>query len=399
MDKSFLPLSPPKARIENFRDARIAGTQAVVDYFLFEQGGYPYTFDVTAFFRRNEQFSVGYGLLEEVIAPVIGHTLAKNPNNQIYRGLLNAYAQVLKSGTAQPMMGVLEELNDRWQEAALSLLEGRFLETPKETPLFKGKRIVVTGSDTGIGRATALEFARREAEVVLHYPTDSSSRGALSAVELISEYGGMAEAYKGDFRKTKEIYDFAEESMKNGIDILVNNAGITFSKPFEDVTRDELESIVNINLVAQYIIAQNAVKHMTKQGRGVIINMSSYHGMAGMTQHSAYAMTKAGIPGLTRELAIEFARRNIRVNAVMPGGVINERHLRLMPNFAELANSPIQHWNNPRDVARIIAYYCSDETKDVTGQQIIADCGTAAALTNGGDATKIHGFASEDRSK
>ena len=263
------------------------------------------------------------------------------------------------------------------------------METPKETALFIVRKVVVTGSDTSIGRETALEFARRGAEVVLHYPTVHSSRGALSAVELSGEYGGTAKAYQADFRNINEIYKFADLSMKKGIDILVNNAGMTFIKQFEEVSREDLEGIVNINLISQYIMAQNAVRHMVQNGKGVIINISSPHGLEGMTHHSAYAMTKAGILGLTRELAIEFARRNIRVNSIVPGGVINERHLKLLPNFAELANSPLPHWNNPRDVARIIAYYCSDETKDVTGQSIIADCGTSIALVSGGDATKI----------
>ena len=378
-----------KSQVKSFSDPKIAGTQCLIDYFLFRQGNYPYTLDVTQFFRLNEPFNIGYSVSQEVITPVVAHTMSREPKNQEYKNFLDCYTEVLQSGGIDAFLEFMNILTSEGSKKSRSLLEKKFLETPKETPLFRDKKVVVTGSNTGIGREIALEFARRGARVVLHYPTEQFSRGALSAVELIQEYGGSAQVYRGDFRRADEIYSFANNVFRDGVDILINDAGITLSKPFEETSFIELRDVVSVNLVAQYLIAQKAVRHMERQGKGVIINMSSNHGIAGKAGHSVYAMTKAGILGLTRELAMEYARKGIRVNAIIPGGVMTESHLRLMPNFAELKGKPIQNWNNPEDIAKVIAYYCSDETRNVTGQQIIVDGGMSAALTGGGDATEI----------
>lgn len=379
-----------KLPVKSFSDHRVAGTQCLIDYFLFKQGNYPYTLDITQFFRLNEPFNMGYSISQEVIAPVIDHTISKDPKNKEYKECLMGYAEILRNGKSDALLTFMNVLADRGSRKSLSLLDRTFLETPKETPLFKGKKVVVSGSNTGIGREIALEFVRKGAKVVLHYPTEQFSRGALSALELTQEYGGSAEVYPGDFRKTDEIFSFADSAFKEGVDILINNAGITLCKPFEETSLQELTDVVNVNLIAQYLIAQKAVRYMKQQGKGIIINMSSNHGIAGKAGHSVYAMTKAGVLGLTKELAMEYAREGIRVNAIIPGGVMNESHLRLMPDEAELGEcKPSGHWNNPDDIAKGICWHCSDEAGNITGQAIIIDGGMSAALSGGGDATKI----------
>ena len=401
--KSFIPLEDiakfllidnesNKSEITSFSDLRIAGTQCLIDYFLFQQGNYPYTLDITQFFRLNEPFFHGYSVAQEVIAPVIAHTIS-NTINPEYRKMIGAYVDVL-NGNSSAMLEFMNILATRGSKKSLSLLAKTFMNKPEDTPQYNGKRVVVTGSDTGIGREIALEFARRGAKVVLHYPNEQFCRGALSAVELICEYNGDAQVYPRDFRKTDEIYSFTDSAFRDGVDILINNAGITLCKPFEETSLRELTDVVNVNLIAQYLITQEAIGYMKQQGKGVIINMSSNHGIAGKAGHSIYAMTKGGVLSLTRELAMEFARNNIRVNAIIPGGVMNESHLRLMPNEGELGKcKPIGHWNIPDDIAKAVAWYCSDEARNITGQQIIIDGGMSSALTGGADATEVPNIA------
>lgn len=376
--------------VTSFSDPRIIATQTLIDYFLYEQGKHPYTLDITQFFRLNEPFSVGYQLAEDVIAPVINHSVSKDSEKPEYKDILACYVDVLKTGQIVNILNYTLMLSQRGSKKSASLLERTFMQAPKESPLFTDKKVVVTGSDTGIGREIALEFARRGANVVLHYPTEMFVRGAMSAVELIREYKGCAQAYSGDFRTIQGINDFARDAFKDGVDILVNNAGITLCKSIEDTTEQDLLSVVFVNELAPYLLSQAAIKIMKQQKSGAIINMSSNHGLAGTAGHTAYAMTKAGVLGLTRPMAMETRDYNVRVNTLIPGAVITESHLRLMPDFSERGkNVAIGHWNNPIDVAKAACFLASDDAKNMMGSILPIDGGISASQNLGEDATKI----------
>ena len=178
------------------------------------------------------------------------------------------------------------------------------------TPRLQGKRALITGSGTGIGREVALQFARQGAGVVLHY--SSSREGAESAVEEIKSSGGTASLLHADLGKVDDcakLVDYAASSL-GGLDILVNNAGITEWGPFDDVTPEQFDKLYHVNIRGDFFCAQRAVRHMSDHG-GVIVNMTSVHGLEGQPGHSVYSGTKGAIIAWTRELAVELAPRKI----------------------------------------------------------------------------------------
>jgi len=171
-----------------------------------------------------------------------------------------------------------------------------------------GKRVIVTGSGTGIGREVALEFARRGADVALHYC--HSEAGAMSAVEQIRDLGRRAAAFGADFGDLRQVLLFAEQCIEflGGVDVLVNNAGITFNRPFLEVTPAQFERLFSVNVRAQYFLTQRVAKEMIAGGGGAVCNISSIHGLQGAAEHSLYAATKGAIIAYTRALAVEPGR-------------------------------------------------------------------------------------------
>ena len=189
-----------------------------------------------------------------------------------------------------------------------------------------GKLVLVTGAGTGIGRGVALEFAREGAAVALHY--SHSATGAESAVQEIVEAGGKAKAFKADFTRVEPVRQLAKEVVDflEGLDVLINNAGITMNMPFEDVTPEQFDTLYHVNIRAQFFLTQALVPAMVKRGKGIVINLTSNHAFAGMTEHSVYAGTKGAIVAYTRELSLELIQKGIRVNAIAPGWIFVENH-------------------------------------------------------------------------
>ena len=251
-----------------------------------------------------------------------------------------------------------------------------------------GKRALVTGSGTGIGREIALEFARQGADVVLHY--SHSETGAQSALREIESAGGRAAAFKANFDSVDEVVHLAEQALKflGGIDCLVNNAGITFNKPFLDVTREQFDMMYHVNMRAQFFLAQRVVKDMLGHGGGTICNLTSIHGLQGAPEHSVYAGTKGAIVAYTRALAVELAHKGIRVNAIAPGWVTVENYYKVLPGFNEKdakeaasRTVPVGHSGTPLDIARLAVFLCSDDARYIIGQTIVADGGTTTLMS------------------
>jgi NAD(P)-dependent dehydrogenase (short-subunit alcohol dehydrogenase family) len=183
-----------------------------------------------------------------------------------------------------------------------------------------GRKALVTGSGTGIGREIALEFARQGADVVLHYA--HSDAGAKSAVDEIQAMGRQATCFKANFESVDEIVGLADHAIQflDGLNYLVNNAGITFNSKFLNVGREQFDTMFHVNIRAQFFLTQRVVQHMLGQGGGAICNLTSIHGLQGAAEHSLYAATKGAIIAYTRALAIELAHQGIRVNAIAPVG-------------------------------------------------------------------------------
>jgi len=256
------------------------------------------------------------------------------------------------------------------------------------TGKLSGKRALVTGSGTGIGREIALEFARQGADVVLHYA--HSGDGAASAVAEIRGLGRRAEVFQADFDDVEQVRGLATRAIEflGGIDCLVNNSGITFNKPFLQVTPEQFDVLYHVNVRAQYFLIQSAVRDMLEHGGGTICNLTSIHGLQGAPEHSVYAGTKGAIIAQTRALGIELAHKGIRLNAIAPGWVTVENYYKAIPGFSEegalesAKNSvPLGRPGKPLDIARLAVFLCSDDADFIIGQTLIADGGTTALMS------------------
>lgn len=251
-----------------------------------------------------------------------------------------------------------------------------------------GKRALVTGSGTGIGREIALEFARQGADVVLHYA--HSEGGAASAAQEIRAAGRRATVVRAGFDDLDDVANLARAAIEflGGVDCLVNNAGITLNKPFLEVTCEQFDLLYDVNIRAQFFLTQQIVRDMLSRGGGAICNITSVHGLQGAPEHSVYAGTKGAIVAYTRGLAVELAHRGIRVNAIAPGWVTVENYHRAIPGFQEEAARqaahhavPVGRAGTPLDVARLAVFLCSDDAEFIIGQTLVVDGGTTALMS------------------
>lgn len=251
----------------------------------------------------------------------------------------------------------------------------------------QGKRVLVTGSGTGIGKGIGLEFARRGAAVAFHY--SRSDAGAHAAVEEVRGAGGKAEAFQADFTDVDQVKSMTRRAVDflGGIDVLVNNAGLTTNIPLQEVTPEQWDMLFGINVRGMFFTTQVATKPMLAQGSGAIINISSVHASRAMCDHTVYASTKAAIVGFTRTMAIELAPKGIRVNAIAPGAVVVENYYRNVPDCdwkEELIKSiPIGFVAEPADIAGIAVFLASDDARYIVGQTIVADGGQNACVPIG----------------
>jgi NAD(P)-dependent dehydrogenase (short-subunit alcohol dehydrogenase family) len=252
----------------------------------------------------------------------------------------------------------------------------------------QGKRVLVTGAGTGIGKGIALEFARQGADVVLHY--SSNDAGAKAAVAEAIACGVRAEKVQANFDKVDEVEELARKAVAflGGIDVLVNNAGITLNKPFLKSTLQQFDKVYHVNIRAQFFLTQKVVEDMLTRGKGAICNITSIHGLQGAPEHAIYAGTKGAIIAYTRALAVELAWRGIRVNAIAPGWVTVDNYYECLPGFneADAKNSahdkvPVARYGLPEDVAKIAVFLCSDDAGYIVGQTIVADGGTTSLMS------------------
>ena len=241
----------------------------------------------------------------------------------------------------------------------------------------EGKAAVVTGASRGIGRAIAIELAKRGAKLVVNYAKDAD--GANACVETIKAAGGEARAAQADvadFKAAEGLIKTAVEAY-GGLDILVNNAGTTRDMIIMMMPEADWDIVIRTNLKSAFNCSKTAVKTMMRKRYGRIINITSVSGIAGNAGQTNYSASKAGLIGFTKALAREVAPRNITVNAVAPGFVPTALTSDLPAELkdASLKSIPLGRWGTAEEVAYAVAFLASDEAAYITGQVLSVDGG------------------------
>lgn len=248
---------------------------------------------------------------------------------------------------------------------------------------FEGKVAIVTGGAYGIGRATALAFAKRGAKVVL---VDVDEKRGKETERLIKEEGGEGLFLKSDVSKEEEVKNFIETAVKiyGKIDCAFNNAGIHGEfLPFSDFSEERWNEILNINLKGVWLCMKHEIREMEKKGGGVIVNTSSVAGIKGVPSNPAYPASKHGVVGLTKAAAIEFAKKHIRINCICPGPIRTGMYETLYSSSPEIVERmiekvPMGRLGEPEEVASVVLFLCSEEASYITGAILPVDGGIAA---------------------
>jgi NAD(P)-dependent dehydrogenase (short-subunit alcohol dehydrogenase family) len=243
-----------------------------------------------------------------------------------------------------------------------------------------GKVALVTGGTSGIGKATAMAFARAGAKVVL---TGRREKEGAQVVAEIKKLGGDAAFVRADVAKdadVKAMVDFTVDKYGR-LDVAFNNAGVEWKGPLEKATEAEYRRIFDINVWGVLNSMRHEIPVMLKNGGGAIVNTSSGAGHVGLPEVSVYVASKHAVEGLTKSVALEFARRNIRINAVAPGVIATE----MFDRFAgdELRDqitsiTPVGRVGAAEEIAAAVLYLCSDDAKFTIGTSLVVDGGYVA---------------------
>lgn len=250
---------------------------------------------------------------------------------------------------------------------------------------FAGKVAFVTGGGSGIGRATAIAFAQAGASVAV---VDISEKGLEGTVQAIEALGGKALAIKCDVSKGDEVKAAVDKTVSTlgGLDAAFNNAGI--EQPvglLGDLSEELWDRIMNVNLRSVFLCMKYQIEIMLKNGGGSIVNTSSGAGVTAIQGQAAYCASKFGVNSISKAAAIEYAAKNIRINAVCPGITDTPMMSRFTGDTEEgrarvIAQEPVGRMGRPEEIAGTVLWLCSEEAAFVTGHALVIDGGQTAGM-------------------
>jgi glucose 1-dehydrogenase len=261
------------------------------------------------------------------------------------------------------------------------------MPTCEERRILAGQKALVTGASSGIGRAVAIALGGAGADVVVNYR--SGEEEAQEVVDAIKEKGSDAVAIQADVSREDQVQAMFKRMFEvfGTIDILVNNAGLQKDAPFEQMTLQDWNTVINVNLTGQFLCAREAVKEFKRRGvrkevscaAGKIICMSSVHDVIPWAGHVNYAASKGGVMMMMKSVAQEVAPHRIRVNSISPGAIrtpINRPAWETPDAYSQLLKLiPYKRIGEPEDVARAAVWLASDEADYITGTSLYVDGG------------------------
>src|ERR1700757_1286212 len=234
-----------------------------------------------------------------------------------------------------------------------------------------GKRVLITGGASGIGAATAARFLEERAQVVV---LDRSAEGREAVRRQLP---GLAATVAADVANLAEVEAAFAEALRamGGVDVLVNNAGISIRHNFLDITPEEWDKVIAVNLTGVFYVAQTDARHMWERGKGVILQTASTNGLVGQPYYADYNATKAGVIELTKTMALELAPK-IRVCAIAPGYVLTPmQRAEYTDAMLDEVNRkvPLRRHARPEEIAALFAYLASDDAAYMTGHVYVCD--------------------------
>jgi glucose 1-dehydrogenase len=254
-------------------------------------------------------------------------------------------------------------------------------------PGLKGKGVLVTGGTSGIGQAIAVRFAQYGANVAINYlrqadeAADTEQR-IQACVSRVQQEGVRDVLVQGDVSQEEDVVRMVGQAVSElgGLDVLINNAGIQISRPSDELSSQDFDKVLAVNLRGAFLCAREAIRHFLAEGKpGVIINVSSVHQLIPKPDYLGYSTSKGGMQNLTRTLALEYAERGIRVNGIGPGATVTpinrawiddpikreqvERHI------------PMRRAGTADEMGAVACFLASDDAAYITGQTIFVDGG------------------------